>query len=380
MNEMQPPARYGVDPYLDWISAEGVPVVQDYGIYLFDVETAMWPRYGMKGAVCHCEGRGDFASMFLFEIAPGGSSTPQRHLYEEVIYVLEGTGSTQIEFADGSRRSFEWGPRSLFAVPINARHRHFNGSGQNRALFVTTTDMPLLMNLFHNEKFIFDTDFEFSERTGKSQYYAGEGDLIMVRPGNHMWETNFVPDLEQIALTEWDARGAGSSIILFVLADGNMHAHISEMPVGTYKKAHRHGSGAHVMIVAGSGYSLFWWEDKQDFKRLDWKHGMVFPPPEKQWHQHFNTGASPARYLATSMGSIRYPLTARKRRSTGSTTKGGDIAVATSTRKGGDQIEYEDQDPRIHRMFIAELRGAGGVSKMQKYFDDDGTAKPAAVR
>ena len=380
MNESIGNKRMGIDPYLDWVKAEGVPVVNDYAIYLFDVETKMWPRFGMKGAACHCEGRGDFASMFLFELPPGGASTPQRHLYEEVIYVLEGTGSTQVEFADGTKRSFEWGPRSLFSVPINARHRHFNGSGQSRALFVTTTDMPLIMNVFRNDKFIFDTPFEFSERIGKSEYYAGGGDLIMLRPGNHTWETNFVPDLDKIELTKWDERGAGSSIILFVLADGTMHAHISEMPTGTYKKGHRHGSGAHVMIVSGTGYSLFWWDDPQDFKRLEWRHGMVFPPVERQWHQHFNTGTNPARYLATSIGSIRYPLTARKRRSTGTTTEGAKIAVATSAKEGGDQIEYEDQDPRIHPIFIEELRRNGGVPKMDKYFADDGTPKLVTAR
>jgi quercetin dioxygenase-like cupin family protein len=371
--------RTGVDPYLDWIAAEGVPVFEDYAVYLFDLETRTWPRFGMKGAAVHLQGRGDFAGMFLFEMAPGSSSTPQRHLYEEVVYVLEGTGSTQIEFADGTRRSFEWGPRSLFSVPMNARHRHFNGSGTNRALFVTTNDMPLIMNIFHNEKFVFDTDFEFTERIGKSEYFSGGGDLILVRPGNHQWETNFVPDLESIELTKWDERGAGSSIILFVLADGNLHAHISEMPVGTYKKGHRHGAGAHVMIVAGTGYSLFWWDDAKDFKRLDWKHGMVFPPVEGQWHQHFNTGVKPTRYLATSMGSIRYPFTARKRRSTGQ-AKDGKIAVATSAKKGGDQIEYEDQDPRIHPMFIAEARRNGATPKMDKYFEDDGTPKLVPAR
>ena len=41
----------------------------------------------------------------------------------------------------------------------------------------------------------------------------------MVRPGNHMWETNFVPDLEQLELQSWEDRGAGSSNIMFVLAD-----------------------------------------------------------------------------------------------------------------------------------------------------------------
>jgi quercetin dioxygenase-like cupin family protein len=374
MNEMFKKARIGIDPYLDWIGAEGVPVVSNYALYLFDVETKPWPRYGMKGAACHLDGRGDFVSMFLFEMAPGGSSTPQRHLYEEVVYVLEGVGSTQIELADGTKRSFEWGPRSLFSIPINTKYRHFNGSGQNRALMVATTDMPLIMNVFRNEKFIFDTNFEFSERFGKQEHFSGAGDLVLVRPGNNLWETNFVPDLEKIELTKWDERGEGSSIILFVLADGTMHAHISEMPTGTYKKAHRHGAGAHVMFVSGTGYSLFWWDNSKDLERLDWKHGMVFPPVEGQWHQHFNTSSKPARYLATSLGSIRYPLTARKRRSTG-TTADAKIAVATSSKEGGDQIEYEDQDPRIHPMFMEEIRKNGFHVNMDKYFNADGTAK-----
>ncbi len=115
--------------------------------------------------------------MFVYDIPAGSSSTPQRHLFEEVIYVLEGRGSTQLELADGTKRSFEWGPRSFFAIPLNAKHRHFNGSGTHRALLATTTDMPLMMNLFHNEDFIFSNDFEFTDRIGKEEYYSGEGDL-----------------------------------------------------------------------------------------------------------------------------------------------------------------------------------------------------------
>jgi len=305
--------RYGVDAYLDWVEKEGLPVTEDFGIDLYAVQTAPWARYGVKGAAVHLKGRGDFCNMFVLDIPPGGSTSPQRHLYEDVYYVLEGSGSTQLEFADGRKRSFEWGPRSLFAIPLNARHRHFNGSGRERALLVSTTDLPLVMNTFHDERFVFETDFEFAARAGKNEYFAGEGDLITVRPGNHMWETNFVPDLEQLELKPWGDRGAGSTNIMFVLADGNMHAHISEMPTGTYKKGHRHGAGAHVMCVVGTGYSLLWWDNEKEFLRIDWKHGVVFPPAEKQWHQHFNTSDRPARYLATGVGSLRYPLTAIKR-------------------------------------------------------------------
>src|SRR5579871_1816337 len=266
--------RQGIDSYMDWVKAEGIPIHEDWGIDVFAVEKGDWPRYGVKGAALHCKGRGDFNNMFAFELPPGKSTIPQRHLFEMVICVLEGRGSTQLEFADGRKRSFEWGPRSLFAIPLNARHRHFNGSGCDRALIVSTTDLPLVMNTFHDAGFVFETDYEFTARSGKNEYFAGEGDLITVRPGNHMWETNFVPDLAAIELKSWGDRGAGGTNIMFVLADGSMHAHISEMPVGTYKKAHRHYPGYHVMCVTGHGYSLLWYEGDKDFRRLDWKHGV----------------------------------------------------------------------------------------------------------
>jgi quercetin dioxygenase-like cupin family protein len=367
MSEQTTP-RYGIDPYLDWVKQEGLPTYEDYGIYLFDVETKMWPRVGVKAAACHLKGRGDFANMFVFEIPAGGSTSPQRHLYEEVVYVLEGTGSTQLEFENGVKRSFEWGPRSMFAIPLNAKYRHFNGSGRDRALIVSTTDLPLIMNTFHNEEFIFNSNFEFGERIGKEDYYSGKGDLIMVRPGNHMWETNFVPDLESLELKPWGERGGGSTNIMFVLANGIMHAHISEMPVGTYKKGHKHGPGAHVMCVVGTGYSLLWFAGEKDFLRIDWKHGMVFPPADQQLHQHFNTSNRPARYLATGVGSLRYPLTTAKRRASGTLGPGSKSAVSTSIKEGGDQIEYEDQDPRIHPLYLEECAKNGVVPTMDRFF------------
>src|SRR5262249_6538019 len=194
MSEQQKP-RYGVDAYLDWVEAEGLRVFEGYAVDLFAVETAMWPRYGVKAGAVHLKGRGDFANMFIFEIPPGGATTPQRHLYEEVVYVLAGAGSPPIEISGRPQKNVGCGPRSLFAIPLNATHRHFNGSGRERALIVSTTDLPLVMNAFHDARFVFETDYEFTARAGKNEYFAGEGDLITVRPGNHMWETNFVPDL-----------------------------------------------------------------------------------------------------------------------------------------------------------------------------------------
>ena len=357
-DEVKPP-RIGVDPYLDWLRGEGIPTIEDFGVDLFKVTTKPWARLGINGAAVHLKGRGDFVSMFVLELPPGASTAPQRHLFEEVLYVLSGHGSTTIENADGRKHAFEWGPRSLFAIPLNARYRHFNASGSENALLSSTTNLPAVLNMFHNESFVFDNPCRFDERLGSARYFSGEGDFTPVLPGQHMWETNFVPDLAAIELRAWNERGAGSKNLMFILADGTMHAHISEMQVGTYKKAHRHGPDFHVMCVTGQGYSLLWYEGQTEFNRVDWKHGTVFAPPDRMFHQHFNSDPRPSRYLATAFGSLRYPFTESKRRAlTGRDASGlKQGAVATSVKEGGDQIEYEDQSPRIQQLFLEATKG-----------------------
>jgi len=330
-------------------------VREDFGFDLLSVEVARWPRMDALGAYALCRGRGDFADMYVCEIPPGSRTSPQRHLYEAVVYVLSGRGSTTLDAPEG-KRSFEWREGSLFALPLNARYQHFNGSGQKPARFAAVTDLPLVFNVFRSESFIFENDATFPERFGDARYNEGDGRLIPRAPGRHIWETNFVPDLRTLELKRWDERGGGSSNIVFALADGTMHAHISEMPVGTYKKAHRHGADFHVFTVSGHGYSLYWHEGDPDFKRFDWKFGSVFTPTDMLFHQHFNTGGEPARYLAIAFGGMRYPTVVDKRK----TFEGMDKSV----KAGGRQIDYEDEDPRIRQIFENELRRRGVRSGM----------------
>ncbi len=269
-----------------------------------------------------------------------------------------------VERPDGGRHSFEWGPRSMFAPPLNARYRIFNGSGREGARLACANDMRILMNVFHDPAFLFDNPYSFPEREGLPGYYGGEGEMTSIRPGRNLWETNFVPDLGAFELKAWEARGAGSSNIQFLVSEGSMGAHASEMPVGCYKKGHRHAAGLHVFCIHGSGYTLFWYEGDRDFHRVDWRHGMVYAPPENMFHQHFNTSPQPARYLAIGFGTKRYPIVHARR--VGSETVRTDVSV----KDGGGQIEYEDQDPRIHALWLEELRKTGVPSQMGKFFDE----------
>jgi uncharacterized RmlC-like cupin family protein len=359
-----------LDPYMIWSEKEGVPVTEDFGVDLLKCPTAHWPRFAVEGGIVNLKGRGDFVSIFVLDLKPGAQTSPQKHLFEEVVYVLSGHGSTTVESSDGRKHSFEWGPKSLFALPLNARYQHFNASGQEHARLASTNNLCMMLNLFHNEEFVFNNPYEFPERQGSQKSFSGEGDFIPVRPGRNMWETNFVPDLAAFELKEWSARGAGGSNMMFVLADGTMHAHISQMPVGTYKKAHRHGPDFHVFAVSGQGYSLLWYDVAKDLVRIDWNHGMVFAPPDQMFHQHFNTSPYPARYLAVAFGGLRYPFTESKKHTF--------IGVDVNVLDGGCQVEYEDQDRRIHEIFLEELAKNGAKSKMSQFIDESAYTKTTA--
>jgi len=140
-----------------------------------------------------------------------------------------------------------------------------------------------------------------------------------------------------------------------------MNSHISQFPIGTYKKAHAHGPGAHVIILTGEGYSLMWpnhlgtrpYENGfgDQVVRIDWVPGSVFSPPTNWFHQHFNTGTAPALQLALRCGSQKFPLGIRV-----AAIRAG---VYTSVRQGGTLIEYEDEDPVIRTTYEDQLARKG---------------------
>jgi len=353
-----------INPYSEFLRAEGIPVVRGFAIDdLKTLELEPWARKGGRGVYVNLEGTGGTNDAYVCEIPPGGSLNPERHLFEEMIYVVDGNGATSVWYEAEHKRSFEWHTGSLFAIPLNARFQHFNTSGRRPARFLAVTNAPVIFNLFHNERFVFDCDFVFDDRfAGEEQYFDGKGEIYQANWGRrNTLVTNFVPDTHGLELYEWRARGAGGRNVMIELAHNTMAAHISEFPVGTYKKAHRHGPGAHVIILSGQGYSLLWPQGK-DITRVDWQPGSVVVPPNQWFHQHFNSGATPARYLALRWGSQRYD--------TGGafTSDEGDIGRSgadVSVKEGGWQIEYADEDPAIHATFEAELASAGAQCRMR---------------
>jgi len=358
-----------IDPYRDWAEGEGIPIHLDYGHDLLALETGQWDRYEARGCFAHTHGAGDFMANYVLEVAPSRKTRPVKHLYELFCFVLAGHGSTKVWLPNGETRTFEWGPKALFAIPLNCQYQIFNATSLAPVRVSCTNNAPLTINLYHDLDFVFNNPCSFPARTGATGYFQGEGEHSAYTHAstgvkNNVWETNFVHDLSSFKLYEYAERGKGATNVNFLLADGTVHAHVSQIPKGRYKKAHRHAAGTHVHAVDGEGYTLLWHEGDSEFRQIPWQHGFMYTPPFWMFHQHFNTCPAPARYLACSLGSRRYPFIALRRKSS-------EGAGSISITQGGRQLEYEDQDPRIHRRWLEALQVTGVASEMGEVFDEE---------
>jgi mannose-6-phosphate isomerase-like protein (cupin superfamily) len=330
-----------LSPYQEWQRGERVPIHEGTSIpSLHTLEVGSWERVGQRGAlVTLAEQERDDGQ--LIEISPGSETKVLHHLYESLVFVVEGRGATTFWQPDGAKQTVEWRRGSLFSPPLNCYYQHFNLDGEKPARLFAVTSAPLTINLYHNESFVFENDFVFRDRYGgERDFFSDDGRRLARR----VLKTNFVPDVREFPLPEWRERGAGGKNVVFALSSNTMVSHVSEFPIGTYKKAHRHTAGAHVIIIGGEGYSLLWFEGDSKKERIDWQDGTVLSPADNQYHQHFNIGNTPARYLALRWNSPEFP------------PRGFNQTVFHT---GPEQVEYEDQDPEIHETFVEECARRG---------------------
>lgn len=361
-------ASFEKTAYVRWMKGETVPVYEGYGIEdLRELGLAPWPRLGGKGCFIQLYGMEGITGMYVAEIPPGGALEAEKHLYEEVICVLSGQGATEIWQDGGRKRIFEWGSGSLFAPPLNSWHRLVNGS-REPVKFVAVTTAPLMMDVFHNPDFIFNSPYKFLDRYAEQEDYFGVGTKRYTAGLQHVWETNFIPNVKDVTVATQELKGAGVRITQFELSGNALIGHVAEWPVGRYHKAHYHGPGAVLLILQSEGYVLLWPKEAgtrpyesgraDDVVEVKWREGSVYCPPSGWFHQHFNVGHQPARQIAIRSGSRLHPTAfniAAKRQEDG---------VYIDIKKGGTLIEYEDEDPEIRRRYEQALKKTGVGSQM----------------
>jgi hypothetical protein len=113
---------FGPTPYDLLQAKEGIPVVK--GNVVSDVltlELAPWKRMGASGCFLNLSNQ-QLTDAYVCEIAPGSETLPQRHLFEEIVYIAKGRGATSVWQDEKDKVTFEWGPGAIFAIPLNSSY------------------------------------------------------------------------------------------------------------------------------------------------------------------------------------------------------------------------------------------------------------------
>jgi oxalate decarboxylase/phosphoglucose isomerase-like protein (cupin superfamily) len=349
--------------YERWMKREGVPVVEGFAVTdVRGLQLKPWKRLGCDGAYLQFRGLEGITGVYVGRLAPGLSTEPERHLYEKIIYILQGEGVAEIQQRDCVPQTLQWQTGSLFSPPMNALHRLINYSNAP-ALFLAVTTAPMALDHYHNEQFIFNSDFSFNDRyDGEPGYFEPSDERYLASHNRQwIWETNFIPDVRQARIDAQKQKGTGVNLTQFEISNNTLIGQLAESPVGRYHKAHFHCGGAVLVVLRSQGYSLMWpnhlgtrpYEDGRGDQvvRVDWQPGSVFSAPTNWFHQHFNTGSGPALQLALRCSSQKFPIGIRA----GALRAG----IGTSVKEGGTLIEYEDEDPAIRPNYEAELAKKG---------------------
>ena len=289
-------------PYEAWLKQARLDVPMLEGLMIGDIEHVAlrpWPQLG-EGVTGLYLRFADYQMTDgrIVEIPVKGHTASQRHLYEQGIYFVTGSGYTVLQQEGVPDRRVDWNQGDLFSVPLNVRFQHYN-TGKGPARMLVVTSFPLMLNVMNSEEFMDQNTFVFSDR------YDGAADYFerAENAGELTDSKNFVEDIRHTRTQRDDYRGEGNESIRWLMAGNSMLSlHVSQILPKKYNKAHRHSSDAFILLLSGEGFSVAWPEGAyHDRVRVDWKAGTLFVPPVYWYHQHLNTGDTPARHLAINV-------------------------------------------------------------------------------
>ncbi len=367
-------------PYDRFMEAEGIPCYRDIGVRtVLDLPLQPWKRLGGRGSYIQLFGTEGLWGSYVVEVPAGGALNVEKHMYEKVVFVVDGRGSTEVWTAAAKKQTFEWQRGSCFSIPLNATHRFVNATNSPALLYCGTT-APNVMNLFDHVNFIFDNDFGFSNR------YAGTDDFFKsvedVEPdpvrGLAMRRTNFIPDLINCELPLDNRRSPGYRRVEPHMAGNRFYFWIGQHETGRYSKAHKHMSAAVLLCLKGKGYTYTWpaelgmtpWKDgfADRVKQQNYEYGGLVSaaPMSGDWfHQHFGISKDPLRVSAW-----HGPNNQRARKAGVPGESLMDYG-AIDLKKGGSAVPYCDEDPFLREEFARRLSEEGVSSRMKDEFYKD---------
>jgi mannose-6-phosphate isomerase-like protein (cupin superfamily) len=349
--------------YERFLERENIPVYTGWAKQMYTAPVKPWKRHGtgVSGAYANLEGTGGSVDNWVMEIAPGATSKPVRHMYDENLLVLSGEGETHIwrEAAPEKKVVIRWKKGTLFVPPLNTWHQHFN-KGSEPARIVAETTLPLIMDIYRSNDFVFNNPFDFTDRYNSEPDYFDPENSVNYGPTTDHHSLSVVNLVRNV----WTARlfnaGQGYKDIdrHFNMSESSIGSHVEQFPVGTYERAHYHNAGATIVLLTGTGYSLLWpssvsdtpWKDGKgdQVHRTNWESGVLFVPPTNWYHQHFNNGTEPARFirLGSPPGTESHPI------------------GAEGLKSGNIQLSFKEEDPYVRELLEQEMAAQGGKIAM----------------
>jgi quercetin dioxygenase-like cupin family protein len=377
-------------PYDRFMEAEGIPVYRGIGVKnVRDLPLQPWKRLGGNGSYIQLYGTEGLWGMYVVEVPGAGALNVERHMYEKVVLVLDGRGSTEVwQEGQSKRHVFEWAKGSMFTIPLNASHRFINAAS-SPALLLCGTSAPNVMNLLDNMDFIFNCPFAFKDRFSGAEDFFKPNDDVEPDPirGLAMRRTNLIPDVINAELPLDNRRSPGYRRMEPQMANNRFYTWIGEHETGRYSKAHKHASAAVLICLKGGGYTYTWpeslgtrpWESGHADKvmRQDYEQGgMVSAAPMSgDWfHQHFGTSKQGLRVTAW-----HGPNNQRARKA-GIPGEALMDYGAIDLKKGGSAIPYHEEDPALRKQFTEALKAEGVANRMEaKWYEGESGDEPGDV-
>lgn len=228
--------------------------------------------------------------VFVGKLDPNGKSKAQKHLYEKMIYVIEGRGHTLIwrdEKSDPVR--LDWEAGDLFSTPVNFRHQHVNDSSSEEAALYHVTTKPLI-------------DIVLGEGFGQNVQYADDSIWEEYYPIKEPVPTGNVTEayvemkggfiVKNIDDMELPYNRPGHFGIAFLPFEGRNMAgnnlfelQIFDLEPPTESPYNSHPWEVVYYVLKGNGAGLFHMEGEPP-EYLTFEEGDVFFERSNKWHWH----------------------------------------------------------------------------------------------
>jgi gentisate 1,2-dioxygenase len=236
------------------------------------------------------------------EFDPGAQTTPHRHSWDAILFVVEGSGWSEI----GGER-IEWKPWDAIHLPAWTWHRH-GSDGTKTARLVSFSSEPLLtsFNMAVIEEATNGVDLSvrpaFARARDGEDAYSNRVNRLAELQGD-LRRARVHAAYDDITLRN-TPRGSRTAFLVdesIGFKTSGLTAAMFQLAPAQAQTKHRHPGEAFLYVIEGRGHSYIDVEPEGG-REYEWHAGDMINVDHFLWHQHFNGDPDrPARLVRVHM-------------------------------------------------------------------------------